>query len=162
VTGGTGTVSNSLRSDGTARVRINATPSFPLLGTVRVRLPINAADAVINDATTAWYFRNDWHKFTLYAVSKGFAPGPGGAPTTPVGACGGANPPCLTINDGRYPSTTERVALILAGRALPGQSRPNGTLSNYLEGENLLPLDEVFKRGAANNAINDRIVLVDP
>jgi len=25
-----------------------------------------------------------------------------------------------------------------------------------------LPLDEVFKRGAATSAINDRIVLVDP
>jgi hypothetical protein len=172
VTGGTGTVTNSLRSDGSARVRINVTPSSPVIGTIRIRLPINAADAVINDATTAWYFRNDWHKFTLYAVSKGFAPGPGSGPggggggggaPTPVGACGGANPPCLTINDGRYPATTTgRAALILAGRALQGQSRPSGVLSNYLEGENLSPLDEVLRRGAATSAINDRIVAVDP
>jgi hypothetical protein len=171
VTGGTGTVTNSLLSDGSARVRINVTPSFPVIGTIRIRLPINAADAVINDATTAWYFRNDWHKLTLYAVSQGFAPGPGGGggggggggpPTPPVGACGGANPPCLTINDGRYPATTGRAALILAGRALSGQSRPSGVLSNYLEGENLSPLDEVLRRGAATSAINDRIVAVDP
>jgi hypothetical protein len=79
-----------------------------------------------------------------------------------VGACGGANPPCLTINDGRYPATTGRAALILAGRALSGQSRPSGVLSNYLEGENLSPLDEVLRRGAATSAINDRIVAVDP
>jgi hypothetical protein len=163
VTGGAGTVSNSLRADGSARVRISITPSFPLIGTVTVQLPINTVDAVTDDigATETWYFRNNWHQFTLYIVSKGLAPG-SGVGTTPVGACGGANPPCLTINDSRYPSMTKQVALILAGRPLAGQSRPTSTLADYLEGENLLPLDEVLKRGAATSTFNDRVVIVAP
>ncbi len=163
-TGGTGTVSNSLRSDGSARVRITITPSFPVAGTVTVSLPINAADAVTDDISTneTWYFYNGWHKLTAYMVSKGLAPGPGGVPTTPVGDCGGANPPCLTINNSRYPTTTKRAALILAGRALAGQVRPSAALADYLEGENLSPLDEVLRRGASSSVINDRVVAVDP
>src|SRR5258708_6415327 len=163
VTGGTGTVTNSLRADGSARVRIAVTPSFPLIGTASIQLPINAADAVTDDITVTetWYFRNNWHQFTLYMVSKGLAPG-SGVGTTPVGACGGGSPPCLTINDSRYPPMTRQAALILAGRALPGQSRPSSTLANFLEGENLAPLDEVLRRGAASTTINDRIVSVAP
>ena len=158
VTNGTGTVSNSLRSDGSARTRIEVTPSLPA-GIVTVQLTINAGDSIIDNIATnstySWYFRNGWHKLSLYVVSQGFAPGA-------VGACGSPNPVCLTINDVIYPATGKYAALILAGRALSGQARPNATLANYLEGENLLPLDETLRRGGASRTINDRVVIVAP
>ena len=156
-----GTLSNSLRPDGSARVRITLTTSLVgLLGSFTVQLTLNAAEhPVIDDLATAnaWYLRNEWHKLSLYAVSQGFAP-------ASAGACGGANPACLTIQDARYPAATRHAILLLAGRTLSsiGQTRPNSTLANYLEGENVLPLDETFRRGAASRTINDRVVAVAP
>jgi hypothetical protein len=163
VVGGTGTGTNSLRANGSARVRIDVTPTIPL-GLISFTLAINAADAVTDDIALneTWYFRNNWHQLSLYNVSKGLAPGPGGAATTPVGACGGANPPCLTINDPRYAPMTRQAALIIAGRALQGQARPSAAIADFLEGENLAPLDEVMRRGAANRTINDRVVSIAP
>jgi hypothetical protein len=156
-----GSVSNSLRADGSARVRIRLISSLAgVLGSYTIQLTINAADhSVVDDlaTTNAWYLRNEWHKLSLYAVSQGFGP------ASPA-ACGGANPACLTIQDSRYPAANQHAVLIVAGRALPalGQTRPNAVLANYLEGENLLPFDDTFRRGASSRTINDRVVRLAP
>jgi hypothetical protein len=155
------TLTNSLNADGSATVTITLTPNFGLFGlNGTVQLDINAADhAVIDDIATAnaWYLRNEWHKLTLYAISQGFAPGS-------VAACGGANPACLAIQDARYANSDRHAVLVLAGRPLPqlGQARPNATLSNYLEGENLTFADTALRRSAASSSFNDRVVFVSP
>ena len=154
-------VTNSLRADGSARVRIIVQPALlGLVGSFTVQLTINAADdAVLDSLATAeaWYLRNGWHKLSLYAVSQGFGPGS-------VAACGGGNPACLTLQDLRYPATNRRAILLLAGRPLPaiGQPRPSAALSSYLEDENLSNLDQTFRRGASARLVNDRVVTISP
>lgn len=155
----TGSVSNSLRSDGSARVRIRLVPAaLGLIGSFTFQLTINAADhPVINDiaTTNAWYLRNEWFKLSLYAVSQGYSP------ASPA-ACGGANPACLTIQDARYATTSQHAIMVMAGRPLPalGQTRPSASLASYLEGENLSTTDQTFRRGASARTINDRVVTI--
>ena len=84
------------------------------------------------DATYNWFFRNNWHQVSWYAVAPDIAPsGPR--------ACG-AN--CLTVNfrDPANPAvaaTNQRGMIVIAGRALTGQTRTwPFTVTDWLEDAN--------------------------
>ncbi len=72
-----------------------------------------------------WFMQNEWYRYAYYAVS----------PSASAAAAGGN----FTING--FPTANganndKRFVLALMGPSLTGQTRPNGTLSNYLEGDN--------------------------
>ena len=134
--------------------------------------PLTSADATVNKG--AWFIANEWYRQTYYAFSLGVAPqGPK--------ACGGANPPCLTVKNLPSP-TTKQAILILTGRSLNGNPRPSNNPRDYLEGENcnlaagydLDPLsspatcnlttnDLVYEhRAGVPSTINDRVVVISP
>lgn len=111
---------------------------------------------------TSWFARNQWQRNFYYAVAQNNT-----ASVLPaVGGCDSTN--CLRFND---PGTRNiRVLLVLAGRRLDTQVRPNATLSNYLETQNAdlgtLYAQYRMRSGkvvdlALNAPWNDRIILVD-
>jgi type II secretory pathway pseudopilin PulG len=112
----------------------------------------------------AWFLSNQWYRQTYYAMALGYAPG-FFAPGTPA-ACNPPTvtaPPCLTVNNLAGTTNDKQAILVFAGRALDGQIRPNGTLSNYFEGQNATPSDLIFEhRAGVPTAINDRVVVVSP
>jgi len=111
---------------------------------------------------TSWFARNLWHRNFYYAVAQQNTPNvlPG------TGGCDSTN--CLRFNDDTIRNT--RVLLVLAGRALAGQTRPSATFSNYLEYQNMdggtfyeqrrPRVDRVANVGL-NAPWNDRLVIVD-
>lgn len=108
-----------------------------------------------NNATMQWWYRNGWHQLSYYGVSAGNAPsGPG--------ACGGANPACLSIN-GATLTSTQLAVVVMPGRALTGQVRPPPALADWLEGGNA-DLDTVFAARdpvlAPIRAFNDHVVAI--
>lgn len=119
-------------------------------------------DAATNPAgaATSWFIRNQWHRTTYYAVAQQNSPA--GLPSL---GCDSSN--CLRINDAA--TRNIRALLVLAGRALPGQTRPSGTLANYVENQNgdggtlyeQRPVRRITMASNANAPWNDRIVLVD-
>jgi hypothetical protein len=125
-----------------------------------ITLPFHWVDEPMlysNNATMQWWYRNGWHQLSYYGVSAGNAPsGPG--------ACGGANPACLSIN-GATLTNTQRAVVVMPGRAVGLQARPPLALADWLEGGNAnLPLDSVF---AARDpvlmplrAFNDHVVAI--
>jgi hypothetical protein len=114
----------------------------------------------------AWFLSNQWYRQTYYAISPGFAPG--GVPSGNPAACNPlpATPSCLTVNylpPSFVQKNDKQAILVFFGRALGGQTRPSGSLANYLEGENSTPADFIFEHRAGNpTAINDRVVVVSP
>lgn len=174
--------SASMNTDGSATVRIrgrtNGGAGIPGLdiacglagwvlellfdcGSFTLTLPFIWVDEPMlyaSNATMNWWYRNGWHQLTYYAVSAGNAPsGPG--------ACGGANPACLSVN-GPTLTSTQRAIVVMPGRAVAGQIRPPPGEAHWLEGGNAnLPLDAVF---AARDpvlmplrAFNDHVVAID-
>lgn len=94
-------------------------------------------------STPNWFQKNGWREHVFYAVANACIDG-----TT---NCSGAG--MLTVNQPpQSPLVNQRVVIIVGGNALstttPAQSRssvPNKvTLSNYLEDENLAPLDDTY------------------
>lgn len=82
-----------------------------------------------NDTTVGWFVRNEWHKQVYYAVAPEST-----ADGLPSYGCDSTD--CLRFND---PSVRNiRALLVFSGRSLatPPMSRPNSTLSDYLEGQN--------------------------
>src|SRR5262249_1720113 len=89
--------------------------------------PMTSGDPLVNPQG-AWFIANQWYRQSYFAFSSGFVPqGPN--------ACGGINPPCLTVNNVSSPATKQAI-LILTGRALNGSTRPSNNPKDYLEGEN--------------------------
>ena len=106
-----------------------------------------------SDSEYGWFTKNEWHKLTYYAIASGFD-------AAGTRSCSGAA--CLTISNlSTSPNNNKRAILILAGRAIGVQTRPSGTLSNYLESENVTPVDSVFVTLKPSFEFNDRIVVVD-
>ncbi len=168
-------IENTLQSNGTAMVVYQGVPP---LGVSSLTITINAADDPITSSdqaiapNTSWFIRNQWYKFTYYAVSQGFAPGGAGGcgpnPTLPL---------CLTINNDAVPNDDKHAVLVFAGRALTtpaervgaacstsaAQTRPSGQLTSYFECENATVADSVFeKRPAATSAFNDHAFAIAP
>ena len=124
------------------------------------------ADHPLLDASTAastgWFVRNQWHRLVYYAVAPDHAAS-GAAPR----ACTETPLTCLEIAN-VAPRGKQRAVLILAGRALAGQSRPSANVNDYLEFGNAAS-PAAFERQPVSKAIapslkkpfNDRIIVVD-
>jgi hypothetical protein len=124
------------------------------------------ADHPLLDASTAsstgWFVRNQWYRFAYYAVAP-----PHAASATAPRACTDVPLTCLEVAN-VAPAGRQRAILILAGRALAGQSRPSANVADFLEFGNAA-LPGAFERQPVSTAIaaalkkpfNDRIIVVD-
>ena len=126
------------------------------LETISVPIRLLADHPVLSatDATYNWFFRNNWHQVSYYAVAPDIAPsGPR--------VCG-AN--CLTVNF-RNPSAGQRGLIAIAGRRLTGAAWPAVTTADWLEGTNS-DNDVVYTVRDPTKMIrrtfNDRIAVIDP
>lgn len=103
-------------------------------------------------AATTWFQRNGWRELVYYAVAPACA--------KPNSFCTGAGGHLSVQNAPAPPITDQKVVVVVAGRTLAGESRSNPAdrLSevNYLEGENVAPLDNVYERGAITATFNDQ------
>jgi len=130
-----------------------------------IDIPIGLfADHAILDASDAgynWYFRNNWHQLSYYAIASGVAP----SQASPRSCTSGTS--CLTasrLSDSSYAANSVRGLVVMAGRQLGGQARPSATLANYLEDVNAGGTSSYVARSptlAFNRAFNDRIVVID-
>jgi hypothetical protein len=113
-------------------------------------------------ATTGWFVRNQWYRLVYYAIAPAHAAS-GAVPR----ACTDAPLTCLDVAN-VAPAGKQRAILLVAGRALPGQSRPSANVTDFLEfGNTASP--PAFERQPVSTAIaaalkkpfNDRIIVVD-
>jgi hypothetical protein len=124
--------------------------------TISVPIHVLADHPVLDPAvaTFSWFFRNNWHQVSWYAVAPDIAP-------SGARACG-AN--CLTVNF-RNPSAGQRGLIVIAGRNLTGAAWPAVTPADWLEGTNN---DANLTYAARDPALvmrrtfNDRIAIIDP
>jgi hypothetical protein len=100
-----------------------------------------------------WLFNNpthgnNWHHVAYYSVAEKFSPGRNRtcAPT-----------PCLTVNG----TANNNAVVIMTGRTIAG-AHPSGTLSDYLEGQNLTPADYTFENQPRSATFNDQVIVVAP
>ena len=164
-TGNSRSVSGSLNSAGAGIVTFNATLSSAG-GWTNFTLTINSLNTSPLLSTTGsdvagWFNNNQWYKQSYYAVSPGYAPGGAGNcnPST--------NPQCLSVANlpAPYanPVTNAQAIVVFAGRSLSGATRPNATLSDYLEGNNASTGDYSFEHAKSRSAIiNDKVIVVAP
>jgi hypothetical protein len=124
--------------------------------TVEVPLALLSDHPMVDPANSTynWFFRNNWHQVSYYAVAPDIAPsGPR--------ACG-AN--CLTVSFNN-PAAGQRGLLAIAGRGLAGQARPPVALTDWLEDTNN-DANLVFAVRAptlmVNRSFNDRLIVIDP
>jgi hypothetical protein len=114
------------------------------------------------NATTGWFVRNEWFRVVYYAAAREST-----ADGLPTYGCDSTN--CL-----RYNASTPRnirSLLVLAGHSLSSPAgRPNGTLADYLEYQNVDLGTRYEQRPARaskvgipaiNAPFNDRLILVD-
>jgi hypothetical protein len=118
------------------------------------------------DADAGWFIKQQWYRQTYYAFSSGFKPVGGSACT--------AGSTCLTVNglpSSYLTSNDKRAILVFAGRKLVStMTRPSSTLSDYLEGQNATPADNIFQHfstttsssGGASTSVNDRVIVLAP
>jgi len=124
--------------------------------TISVPIRLIADHAVLDstDATYNWFFRNNWHQVSWYAVAPDIAPsGPR--------VCG-AN--CLTVGF-RTPSTNQRGLIVIAGRNLTGAAWPAVTAADWLESTNNDSNLTYAVRDPTlmvRRTFNDRIAVIDP
>jgi hypothetical protein len=148
--GGTLTYTGRLQNAGDQHNATVLVISLPVPGGYLPRLT--------NPSTTApnidWFISNQWYRQTYYAVAPGWVPSGSGACSPPT---------CLTVNNLAAPTNNKRAILVLAGRALDGQTHPSGNPADYLEGQNATPADLIFEhRAGSPTTINDRVVVVSP
>lgn len=106
----------------------------------------------------SWFQQNGWREFVFYAIA------PDCANQSPNCMAGGG---LISVNNSSGSAVGgKRVAVVVAGGALAGQSRVNATdkttLSNYLEDENRTPADNLFTRRATvpNTPFNDVVATI--
>jgi hypothetical protein len=119
-------------------------------------------------ATTGWFVRNEWYRNTYYAVAQANT-----ADSLSSLGCSAGSGNCLRyIDSGTF---NIRALLLLAGRALPTQSRQTGTQRddylNYVEGQNgdfgtrfeqrLARMSKTAVTSPFEAPWNDRAILVD-
>jgi hypothetical protein len=156
-------------ADGSATLSALATvPAASLASYVfEIAADIGAlADHPLLDASTAsstgWFVRNQWYRFVYYVLAPAHA-----ASAVAPRTCTESAATCLDIAN-VAPAGKQRAILILAGRALPGQSRPSASVADYLEFGNAAT-PAVLERQPVSTAIapalkkpfNDRIIIVD-
>ena len=122
----------SCNSAATTRGRIPATPATAW-----------SASSILRGSTSNnWFQANSWREVMFYAVAS--------ACTDGTFNCNGSGYLALNNPPGS-PSGNQKVVVIATGGALAGQLRsgmgsPKNTISNYLEGENLAPLDDIYTK----------------
>lgn len=165
------TLSAAFNSDGSATITFTGTLSgngtlgaffcpgalfgiFCYKRTFSLPIRIFSDHPFVNSANTdvAWFYDNEWYKLTYYAVAAEF---------TASGTQSCSAPNCLTVTNSSAPTDNKRALLIFAGRAIRTQSRPSGTLADYLESENLTPVDSTFVTLKPSLESNDRTIVVD-
>jgi hypothetical protein len=106
----------------------------------------------INNGSNPW-FRDNWREIVFYSIADGHKPVD---PLLP-GNCGS----CITINFAGSSKTDRTFVVLVAGRSLPTQGRTTpaekGSIANYLEGENVTPLDDLFESKSPTGTFNDRV-----
>jgi hypothetical protein len=113
------------------------------------RIPANPAAAwsvssiLRGSPTNNWFQDNAWREVIFYAVANACTDG-----TTD---CSGAGYLTLVNNP-----NNQKVIIIATGSAVTGQTRSTPTaLSNYLEGENFIPLDDTYTQKSNAIPFND-------
>ncbi len=115
--------------------------------TNRGRIPANPTPAwstsIALRNTSNWFRDNRWREVMFYAVATACVSG--------TSNCNGAG--YLTLNNPSGATLSNQKAVVIAtGSALSDQSRANQGLkidvSQYLEGENLTPLDDTYTKNA--------------
>ena len=163
-----GAASGAFASDGSAAIRVSG--SVPDLLVPVSRYCITANIAVLadhalldrNNTTTGWFVRNKWYQLAYYALSPNHA-----ASGTPPRSCTASPLTCLSVAN-VTPADHQRAILVLAGRSLPGQTRPSGSVADFLEFGNAAG-PAAFERHpvsiatapALKKPFNDRIIVVD-
>jgi hypothetical protein len=166
------TVTAPLQPDGSARVTVTGIMSasgsilcgflisVACSGSATVTVPISAfQDHPFINPTTAnnwyWFFANNWHHVTYYAVAPLHTPG--GA-----GSCSGTT--CLSVT--KYGDTSlsgTRAVLVLGGRSLTGTGGiTNRSLADFLDGTENTNSDLKFEQYKSNRTFNDRFVAISP
>ena len=111
----------------------------------------NATSILRGTAANNWFQKNAWREQIHYAVAPACADG-----TSNCDGSGGM----LTLNFA-LTNPTSRAVVTVAGKAQTGQLRASNANkaveTNYLESENVVPLDNTFTRTAAG-VFNDRSV----
>jgi type II secretory pathway pseudopilin PulG len=122
------------------------------------RVPVNtgagwAATSILRgELSNNWFQLNAWREQVYYAVSPACTP----LPAPPMS--------CLTLNNAQVaPFSAKTLILIAAGPMLAGQVRTTNInktqQANYLEVENVLPLDDTYIRTSPlSTLINDRAI----
>ena len=144
---GTGAIPANCQSGAANRGRIPANPavSWDALSILR-----GAAGS-----QPKWFRANAWREQVYYAVAPACVDG--------TSNCNGAGYLTL-LNPPAPPLNAERFVLVVSGQLLPGQSRAlasdKSVEANYLEDENLTPLDDTYTRHPANSAtpFNDTVL----
>jgi hypothetical protein len=159
----------TFNTNGSANLTLNA--DVPGLGIgINVLFRLTADLGVIADhalldpanATTGWFVRNEWFRTTYYAAAQQST-----ADGLPAYGCDSTN--CLRYNASAPRNI--RALLVLAGQSLSNPAgRPNGSLADYLEYNNV-DLGTLYEQRPAraskvsvpvlNAPFNDRLVLVD-
>lgn len=159
----------SIFNNAQVRMEINGPlpDNSPSIGTRVVTVPIALfADHQLLDesnATYGWFVGNRWHQLIYYAVAEDNSPN--GESYSCVENQAPLPPPplpqsCLRLTPADAVGVgKQRAILILAGRSLSGTPRPNGTLIDFVDGENANG-DTVFAKLPANKTFNDRIVVL--
>ena len=95
--------------------------------------------------------RNEWYRLLYYAVAPNHAPGGSLSCTT-----GGT---CLQVAN-LTDATKQRAVLVLAGRPLDllAQSRPTGSLQDYLDSAENRNGDSIFTQSNVGRSFNDRFI----
>jgi len=99
-----------------------------------------------------WFFANNWHHVTYYAVAPSHAPSGATHNCSTVGDC-------LTVNGGKT-ATGNKAILMLTGRSLSNATRPSATLSDYLDNNENRNLDTAFSQDKFGKTYNDRFVTI--
>ncbi len=97
-----------------------------------------------------WFFANNWHHLTYYSIAASHAPSGTTHNCSTIGDC-------ITIT-GNTPSTNIRATLVLAGRSLTTATRPNGTLTDFLDTAENQNGDRAFEQKKVGKTFNDRFV----
>lgn len=155
--GGSATISMSLpnaTSDATATINVSWPLTLPNGTTIDVQIPHLQNAAFLSDTRYTWFWNNNWHQYTYYAIAPAAEP-PGNTACTP-----GTN--CITVTG--LPASTgasndKRLVMVLSGRALATQTQPSNSRSNYFELENATTGDREYQVSTIGTTFNDRVAV---
>ncbi len=106
----------------------------------------------------SWFVANGWHELVYLAYASGETlPG-----DTTVGQdCVSLGTTCVSVTINGTLTSNVRAAVFSAGVDLsPLTARPNGILSDYFEGENSSPVDDLFIKDKMTTTYNDQTRII--